>query len=213
MTLETNAKKPDRRISRTRRLLKEALLSLVIEKGYDAITVEEVAARADVARATFYLHYKDKEDLLLESLDAMVDDLIEQISSIPLSAWKTEEDGASGSARLTPILLIFQHADQNGDLYRIILRDAGASQVSSRLRDIIAAAVIEFLKVKAETEGFTLKPAIPLEVFSNYFAGALLGFITWWLEAGKVYSAERMAEMFQQMFFPGAARALEVSFP
>ena len=55
--------KPDRRVNRTRRLLREALLALIMEEGYDAVTIEEITDRADLGRTTFYLHYRDKEDL------------------------------------------------------------------------------------------------------------------------------------------------------
>ena len=55
--------KTDRRIQRTRQSLRTALLTLIKEKGYDAISIEEITERANVGRATFYLHYKNKEDL------------------------------------------------------------------------------------------------------------------------------------------------------
>jgi AcrR family transcriptional regulator len=79
-------KRPDRRIGRTRRALKEALTALVLEKGYDSLTVEELTQRADLSRTTFYLHYRDKEQLLLESVDVMVNDLIRQITQLPVTA-------------------------------------------------------------------------------------------------------------------------------
>jgi len=114
-------KKVDRRINRTRRALREAMLSLILEKGYDAVTVDEITARADVSRSTFYLHYRDKEDILLENLEAIVDDLLVQFASLPLLAWKTPND-SSGQVQPTPILLVFKHAGDNIDLYRILLR-------------------------------------------------------------------------------------------
>ena len=59
----------DRRIARTHRLLQEALISLMGERGYDILTVQDIIDRADVGRSTFYAHFKDKEDLLMASLD------------------------------------------------------------------------------------------------------------------------------------------------
>ena len=66
--------KTDRRIQRTRQSLRNALLELIKEKGFDAISTEEITERANVGRATFYLHYKDKEDLLLEEFSEMARD-------------------------------------------------------------------------------------------------------------------------------------------
>ncbi len=53
----------DRRVRRTRELLRSALLSLIQEKGYDRITVQDILDRADIGRSTFYAHYRDKDDL------------------------------------------------------------------------------------------------------------------------------------------------------
>ncbi len=86
-----NIKKSDRRVSRTRRSLREALMSLILEKGYDAVTIEDITTRADTGRTTFYLHYRDKEELLLESINEVVDGLFTQISQVPLAEWNLTE--------------------------------------------------------------------------------------------------------------------------
>ena len=79
--------KTDRRIQRTRQFLRTALLELIKEKGYDAISIEEITERANVGRATFYLHYKDKEDLLLEEFREMANEKVQVLAEIPFSAW------------------------------------------------------------------------------------------------------------------------------
>jgi AcrR family transcriptional regulator len=58
------ARTTDRRVRRTRELLRSALLSLIQEKGYERITVRDILDRADVGRSTFYAHYRDKDELL-----------------------------------------------------------------------------------------------------------------------------------------------------
>ena len=60
--------KPDRRIGKTRKALKEALTDLILERGYEAVTVQEVISRADVGRSTFYAHFVDKDALLMAIL-------------------------------------------------------------------------------------------------------------------------------------------------
>lgn len=60
--------RPDRRVERTRGLLRAALVELMREKGYAAVTVQDIATRANLGRATFYLHYRDKQALLLDCL-------------------------------------------------------------------------------------------------------------------------------------------------
>src|SRR5215207_10196482 len=59
----------DRRVRRTQELLRGALMALIMEKGYDRITVQDILDEADVGRSTFYAHYRDKEDLLLSGFD------------------------------------------------------------------------------------------------------------------------------------------------
>src|SRR5512140_447377 len=79
--------KIDRRIQRTRQSLRAALLELIKEKSYDDISIEEITERANVGRATFYLHYKDKEDLLLEEFSEMANEKVQVLSEIPFSIW------------------------------------------------------------------------------------------------------------------------------
>src|SRR5512138_500847 len=103
--LEKN--KIDRRIQRTRQSLRAALFDLMKAKSYDAISIEEITERANVGRATFYLHYKDKEDLLLEEFRAMATEKVQVLSEIPFSAWlQTDEAGASKRKKSRPPLLI-----------------------------------------------------------------------------------------------------------
>jgi len=63
--------KLDRRVRRTRTAILRALISLMREKGYDAVTVTDIIDRADVGRSTFYTHFTDKSDVLDESLDGL----------------------------------------------------------------------------------------------------------------------------------------------
>ena len=75
-------RKPDRRIRRTRRQLHNALYSLIQEQNYDTITVSDVVDTADISRATFYLHYKDKDELLLHSLESLAETLMDDLDKM-----------------------------------------------------------------------------------------------------------------------------------
>jgi AcrR family transcriptional regulator len=195
----STARKTDRRVLRTRRLLREALFALILEEGYDAVTIEEITDRADLGRTTFYLHYRDKEDLLLQSIGELVDDLIERMSHFPLDEYSLQIDPAS-EAPSPAILQPFQHVVEHAHLYRIILRGEGTYSVSRRLREIIVQASEAITQVLLGKEKMaTLNPQVPLEVFLNYLAGACMGLITWWLENEMPYTQEQMALMFQKM--------------
>ena len=200
-----NGDKPvDRRARRTRRLLKEALFSLILEKGYDAVKIEDITERADLGRTTFYLHYRDKEELLLESIDTIAEELLARMP-LPMIG-SGEQDG--GVFVQDAIRITFQHAHENGQLYRVILRGEGASRVSGRLHHIISQIASELLQKRIVMGALPPSPQIPVDVFANYFAGALLALITWWLESGSKYPPDEMAVMFRKLFFQGGRQAL-----
>lgn len=204
-------KRPDRRTLRTRRNLKEALLALVLQKGYDALTVEEITQTADLSRTTFYLHYRDKEQLLIECVDGMVNDLIQQITQIPLTAWGREDPGDNSTdPSKSPVQLIFEHAAEHANLYHVTLRVEGAYQALERLQELISSTAASTLSEIADQGGVLLPPQVPLQIFSHYFAAALLGMITWWLENDMPYPPAQMATSFQKMFFLGAYQVLGV---
>ena len=203
-------KRPDRRVSRTRRQLRDALFTLILEKGYDAVTVEEITERADLGRTTFYLHYHDKEDLLVESIGELVDDLVDQMAQVPLTDWRL---AALGDGQVSPALVLpFQHVAQNARLYRIVLRGAGPYSMNQRLRQIIIQASQKMFGFLLEEDLLAaLNPQVPIQVFLNYIAGAWGGMITWWLENDMLFSPEQFALMFQRMVMLGAAQVLGIT--
>lgn len=182
-------RKNDRRIDRTRETLRKALIPLILERGYDAITVQDIADNANVGRATFYLHYRDKDELLLECVDAIVADFIRQIEQHPAEEW-IASDGKT-------IRQVFEFAARNANLFRVILRGHGSLSTSRRLQQIVAEKAS--LVIQAATTRSGIHLAIPVEVISNFFAGSLLALINWWLEEERTYTADQMAEMFSKL--------------
>lgn len=194
----------DRRTNRTRRLLREALFALIMEMGYDAITIEQITDRADLGRTTFYLHYRDKEDLLLESIETIADDLRSQVELY------IQNQESNSLVPPNPILLVFEHAAQHAPLYRIILRGGAANSVLSKIREILSEAALEFFQQRFSSlkNPPDLAPRIPAEVMSHAFAASLLGLMTWWLEEGMQYTPEQISLYFRDLFFNGALDVL-----
>ncbi len=203
-------KRNDRRTNRTRRQLREAFFALILEKGYDAVTIEDITERADLGRTTFYLHYKDKEELLLESIDAMVNGLVDYIYQIPSPAETNPNEGfrAAGLIR-TSIQRVFEHAAENANLYIIILRGEGGSKMATRLRHTVGRAVIDFYQARSQQESWPESSQFSLDFFSNYVAGALLNTVTWWLEHEMPEKPERMADTFTGMLLSGVRYLFE----
>jgi AcrR family transcriptional regulator len=201
----------DRRTNRTRRQLREALTALILEKGYDGVKVEDITNRADLGRTTFYLHYKDKEELLLEAIDTVAEELKEQIGL----------DGKGSAIQLAPggpfpgqpgkaaVCFVFRHAAENATLYRMILGGEGAPTALRRLRDIISEAAGDFYSRLNILEGREPgDPTLPRQVVNVCFATSLLGLINWWLEKDQPYPPEEITEYFFRLFLDGARPAL-----
>lgn len=209
-SLSTNGmqRKADRRVSRTRQALRQALYDLVKERGYDAVTIEDITERADVGRTTFYLHFRDKDDLLLDQFKEQIDSVFLKIAEFPASAWINGFRPDFFVAHpLRPLVMLFEHFAEYNDLYQI-LKNSGTLKLSSILNTLLSNAVIQTYTKITEREQVTLDAQVPIEILAHYFSGALMGTVFWWLSNGQPYPPQQMARMFQRMFAPGARRAL-----
>ncbi len=205
---EFNHKRSDRRKNRTRRQLREALFGLMLEQPYESITIEDITRRADLGRTTFYLHFKEKEDLLLESIEAVAVELKEKI----YEAMKDQppmltKDGTTAFAPgWRPISMVLEHASQNASLYLPILRGEGTPRAPDVLRQIIHESAYDFFVNRLGIKISDEEHPIPIEVLTNFFSTSLLGMLTWWLENGMPYSPEEMADIYRRLFFFGAGQ-------
>lgn len=205
--------KMDRRIQRTCKALRTALLELIKEKGYDAISIEDITERADVGRATFYLHYKDKEDLLLEEFSEMANEKVQVLSEIPFSAWlQSQEDPAEGKAArpAPPLLIVFEHIYDHSELYYILLKSEKSSRIVERIRKISTEAIVRFVEAKAKTDPIPLLFKVPIEFFAAFFSGALLSTVDWWLEEEMHHTPREMTHLFQSLFFKGVKNVIGI---
>ena len=207
--------KIDRRIQRTRLSLRAALLGLLKQKNYDDISIEEITEHANVGRATFYLHYKDKEDLLLEEFSEMANEKAQTLSEIPFSAWfpildNSENEPEKGDSPL-PLLMVFQHIKEHSDLYYILLKSSKSSRTFERIRKISTETIIKFVQAKLITDPIPILFKVPIDFFAAYFSGALLSTVDWWLEEGLHYTPEEITNMFRGLFFRGARDTIGMS--
>src|SRR5690348_14574384 len=106
------ARREDRRVQRTRELLRGALFALIRERGFEVLTVQDIIDRANVGRATFYAHFDNKEDLLLSGFDELRAALKERQHEAKLRRGPVEERGFAFSHEL------FAHIDDHRDLFQ-----------------------------------------------------------------------------------------------
>ena len=164
-----------------------------------------------LGRATFYLHYKDKEDLLLEEFREIARNRVQVLSEIPVLIWKSNQgqiELVNDQDPVMPLLLIFQHASQNADLYRILLRGESSKRIVGQIREIIVESINEIIRTRKQTPSPAMPPEVPVEMLAAYFSGALIGTLNWWLEQSEPMSPEDMARNFQHLFFPGVMQVM-----
>lgn len=184
----------DRRIQRTRKLLQDALLALIVEKGYAEITVQDVIDRANVGRATFYAHFQDKEDLFLSGFEALRTQFESHLANIPLhdaNPW-----GLS--------LIMFQHAQSQHQLYQALAGKQAGSIALAHIQRYLTAMLREHLKPQ-----FTKNNSkIPPEILAHYLVSSFISLLTWWLDHNMPFSAEHINDMFRQLTQPGVEAVL-----
>jgi AcrR family transcriptional regulator len=116
----------DRRVQRTRLFLREALLALIEERGYDVLSIQDITERAMLGRTTFYEHYADKEKLLLVTLDELISDLAQRIEPLTARQLVVEQQ--------TVCVKIFEHVAVSRQLYRALLSERSVALISATLR-------------------------------------------------------------------------------
>lgn len=215
MVKPTKSHKVDRRIQRTRQALQTALLELTKEKKYDDISVEEITDRANVGRATFYLHYTDKEDLLVQYFSEMANDMVKLVSQIPFSEWLPSPEEFKASLKddepLFPLVMVFQHIREYADFYRVLLQSENSGRIVERIRHIGSENIVKFAQTKIQNDPIPVLFEVPIEFFASFFSGALLSIVVWWLEEDMRHSPEDVARMFRRLFFRGARETLGIS--
>ncbi|MCL4266293.1 MAG: TetR/AcrR family transcriptional regulator C-terminal domain-containing protein [Anaerolineae bacterium] len=183
--------KVDRRVRRTRALLGQALRDLILEKPYEAITIQEITDQADLNRATFYLHYTSREELLMDSLEQQFDALVEQI--------EVEKNGRPMWENPATIRLIFEYVAENAALYKVLFGPKGQGYVMHRVLDYIAQVDEDELQAAFGKDALP----VPNVILARHFAGALFALVSWWLEQDMPYSPTYMAETIQQLCMVG----------
>jgi len=191
-------RKPDRRILRTRQLLRDALLALIAEKGYQEITVQDVTDRANVARTTFYLHYKDIDDLLFSSMADMYQELFDEWDARP-SALLDPNDNSQHYAG------DFEHVAHYASFYRVMMSENGSMKFMVRVQQYLTVAMEQTLQ-RCLPPGH--EPSIPLSMLAAMLAGVEIGVMMWWIQSDMPYTPEAMSLLCDRFSRPGVLAVL-----
>jgi AcrR family transcriptional regulator len=182
---DSTTPKIDRRVRRTRDALGDALLALIQEKPFDAITVQEVLDRADIGRSTFYAHYRDKDDLFLSDLE----EFFEKMSTL-LLRYK------DASNRVAPVRELFAHVAEMRQLHSALIASGKMRDFQEMGQEYFARAIEQRLADLPAS-----RPMSPAQraAMAHAFAGALLSLLSWWIHHGATPSPDEMDKLFHQM--------------
>ncbi|MRH87886.1 TetR family transcriptional regulator [Nocardia sp. SYP-A9097] len=172
----------DRRSRRTRRLLREAFVALILERGYSAVRVEEITERADLGRATFYTHFADKDALL----DSVVSELIDEMHLRLQPLMADSVKAFTGK----PVLELFRLAAHEREAYRVVLRGEGDGRALRRFTEDRASAAARIFTERAAAQGVTLR--VDADILARAWVGELVATLTWWLESGSTLTPEQI---------------------
>ena len=196
--------RPDRRVRRTRRALADALMSLLNEKRYEAVTVQDILDRADVGRSTFYAHFLDKDSLLLDAFREMR----RQHALSGRSAGGPGEPGAFAWSRDTFgwSLDMLHQFEAASTLYCSMVGSPGCAIAVEEMERELDGIVRRDLAALAGRH-----PSRVPDMVVRFVVTAFMSILPWWLEHPDALSVEEVDRVFRVLTLPGAAAALGVS--
>jgi AcrR family transcriptional regulator len=175
--------KEDRRVQRTHRALREALVALILERGWDGFGIRDLCERADVGRSTFYLHFADKEDVLGSGMEDLRRSL------------RAHAADAGGARPLAFARGVIEHAHEHVRVFRATIGKQSGQIVQRRFRELVRALVQE-----------DLAPLIPAGLRRDgavaFLAGGFTDLIIWSLEARSPPGPEELEALFQDLAAP-----------
>jgi AcrR family transcriptional regulator len=186
----------DPRVVRTRQLLRAALMELIPEKGFAAISVQDIADRATLNRATFYLHYRNKKELLMDVFAELM---------APATPLPPESGPLSPQLGREAVERVFDHFARHAAFFRVMLAEENVPEFSARVRAYVEEVGLKWLTVLQPEEDRAL---VPREIAISFIGSACLGVLVWWLQKGRPYPADSMAAWLVQLTVLGLPGAL-----
>lgn len=192
-------KRTDLRVVKTRELIRRAFLELIVEKGYEAITIQDIAERSMTNRNTFYLHYTDKKDLLEIVTDEVLDELTIKLTAVIAN----ETDQLSKSQAI--IRTVFEHVLEHSVFSKAMLGKHEVPRFHDKMKQIIHHIFHQVLnQISAQTPDSN---RIPNDFLENCLSSLYIGTIVWWVEHDFHYSAEQVTEIMSEVITKGPIQA------
>ena len=190
----------DPRVRRTRRLLREALVSLMMEKDFASISIKEITGRAEVAYITFFRHFESLDQLLMEFLDEGLGELLTRIETLAKQSDPSNLE--------TEGMLIFEYIGQKADLFRVLFKSQSVTRIRKKVVRNIATIFQKSCLPLARLDNPTATAML-----SNHIATSLLALIEWWLDNNMKPTPAQMGKVYKSLIIDstvGAVSSLSV---
>lgn len=179
----------DLRVVRTKKLLSEALISLMKKKPFEKISITDICDAAMIHRTTFYTHYDDKYDLLLE----ITSEIEKKFEDIPQNGPQT---GEIREYYFSVAANFMNFIEDNMDVFKTLIVKNRHNSFLSRFRSGVVARFEEMLRQSAENG---VKTDIPAPVLANFYIGGCLDTIMWWIENDTPFSAGELLRYLREV--------------
>lgn len=190
----------DLRVVRTKEAIRNAVVELMEEKGFDAITVKDITNRAKINRGTFYAHYQDKFDFMTQCQE----EIMHGIANIVKQNFPKVVNGLeSESPLLTPLSVaasIFEYLNEHSRFINVILGPKGDLSFQIKLKEFMWKTLFEKTMSPHIKEENLL---VPREYLASYVASAHIGVVQQWLSSGQQESPQEMAQILSQIALNG----------
>ena len=187
----------DRRVRRTRGLLHEALFGLIGEKDYDRISVSEILERANIGRSTFYMHFRDKDDLFASAIQETIESM-------------RAADPASGNP-VGPIMgfsrAVFEHIDSNRAAGGARMGRRGRAILHEHLRAVLARWIRDEMARATQVRARPPRGGIPTELVAQHVASTLVLVLDWWVDSDCASSPAEADALFRALVLPALSAA------
>jgi AcrR family transcriptional regulator len=182
----------DRRVRRTRAAIQQALLALMLEKGYEAVSATDIIERADVGRSTFYAHFTDKQQVLFDSLDE-------------LASFLRAHRGRPGDELFAFSRPMFEHAHEQRLLLGALFgRKGGGNVVQARMGYVLGELAREDLTTLAAGQ----TPRVRIDLIVTAVVGAYLALLGQWVDSAETSTPTDMDATFRALVIPGVRQAI-----
>lgn len=175
---------------KTKQLIQSAFMKLLEDKPFDSITVGDITKKAQINRGTFYIHYKDKFDLLDKIEERLFEDIGNHLDELQTN-YSSKDTFEKGQEQLAAAL--FSSIKMHSPMLKILLNNHGRAGFHVRFRDTFSDKVRLNLE---KNERIIKNLNVPMEYFLSFITSAFLGLIEQWVLNGLDKTPEEMTILY-----------------